>query len=163
WSDALVAPLGSVFFAPPSPEMIAEQRRIRDAMHAYFIRLVEDRRRAPKDDLLTALVQAEVEGSRLSFDELLAMLILLLVAGNEPTTNLIGNPVLVLLDHPEALARVRADPALVPDVIDEVLRFSSPVQMDPRLATRDVTLHGTTIAAGEFALCWLGAANRDED
>jgi cytochrome P450 len=69
WSDALVAPLGSVFFAPPSPAMIAEQRRIRAELEAYFVRLVEERRRVPKDDLLSALVQAELEGSRLSFQE----------------------------------------------------------------------------------------------
>jgi cytochrome P450 len=162
WSDALVAPLGSVFFAPPAPEMIAEQRRIRAELEAYFVRLVEERRRTPKDDLLTALVQAELEGSRLSFHELLSMLILLLVAGNETTTNLIGNAALDLLAHPDALAAVRVDPSLVPALIDEVLRWSSPVQMDPRLATRDVTIRGVTIPAGEFALCWIGAANRDE-
>jgi cytochrome P450 len=162
WSDALVAPLGSVFFAPPTPEMIAEQRRIRGELEAYFVRLVEERRRRPADDLLTALVQAELEGSRLSFDELLAMLILLLVAGNETTTNLIGNTVLELLAHPDALAAVRADPALVPGVVDEVLRFASPVQMDPRRATRDTALHGVPVSAGEFVLCWLGSANRDE-
>jgi cytochrome P450 len=162
WSDALVAPLGSVFFAPPAPEVVDEQRRIRAELEAYFVRLVEERRRAPKDDLLTGLVQAELEGSRLAFDELLAMLILLLVAGNETTTNLIGNAALDLLAHPAALAALRADPALVPNAIEEVLRFSSPVQMDPRLATRDVEVQGTTIPAGEFVLCWLGAANRDE-
>jgi len=163
WSDALVAPLGSVFFAPPSPAMIAEQRRIRAELEAYFVRLVEERRRVPKDDLLSALVQAELEGSRLSFQELLSMLILLLVAGNETTTNLIGNAALELLAHPAALAAVRRDPSLVPTAIEEVLRFASPVQMDPRLATRDVTIRGTTIPADEFVLCWLGAANRDED
>src|SRR5215510_10906791 len=162
WSDALVAPLGSVFFSEPSPEMVAEQRRIRAELEAYFVRLVEERRRMPKDDLLTALVQAELEGSRLSFDELLAMLILLLVAGNETTTNLIGNAALELLAHPDALAALRADPARMPAAMDEVLRCSSPVQMDPRLAVRDVELQGTTIPAGEFVLCWLGSANRDE-
>ena len=124
--------------------------------------MVDERRRVPKDDLLTALVQAELEGSRLSFDELLAMLILLLVAGNETTTNLIGNAALELLAHPDALRAVRADPSLVPGAIEEVLRFSSPVQMDPRLAVRNVEVQGTIIPAGEFVLCWLGAANRDE-
>src|SRR5690242_9212108 len=142
--------------------MVAEQRRIRSELEAYFVRLVEDRRRTPKDDLLTALVQAELEGSRLSFEELLAMLILLLVAGNETTTNLIGNATLELLAHPDALAAVRADPSLVPGAIEEVLRYASPVQMDPRIATRDVEIQGKTIPAGEFVLCWLGSANRDE-
>jgi cytochrome P450 len=162
WSDALVAPLGSVFFGAPTPEVVAEQRRIRAELEAYFVRLVEERRRAPKDDLLTALVQAELEGSRLAFDELLAMLVLLLVAGNETTTNLIGNATLAFLEHRDALATLRADPTRMPSAIDEVLRWASPVQMDPRLATRDVEVQGTTIPAGEFVLCWLGSANRDE-
>src|SRR5262249_28167740 len=150
WSDALVAPLGSIFFTTPSPELVAEQRRIRAELEAYFVRLVDERRRAPKDDLLTGLVQAEVEGSRLSFEEMLAMLILLLVAGNETTTNLIGNATLELLDHPDALAALRADPSRMPAAIEEVLRFASPVQMDPRIAVRDVEVQGTTIPAGEF-------------
>ncbi len=162
WSNALVAPLGSIFFAPPAPELVAEQRRIRAEFEDYFVRLVEKRRRHPKDDLLTGLVQAELEGSRLSFPELLAMLILLLVAGNETTTNLIGNAVLELLAHPDALAALRADPSLVPGAIEEVLRYASPVQMDPRIATQDVEIQGRTVPAGEFVLCWLGAANRDE-
>jgi cytochrome P450 len=162
WSDALVAPLGSVFFAPPTAELVDEQRRIRAELEAYFVRLVEERRRAPKDDLLTGLVQAELEGSRLSFEELLAMLILLLVAGNETTTNLIGNAALELLAHPDALAAVRADPSLMPSAMEEVLRYASPVQMDPRIATRDVEIQGVTIPAGEFVLCWLGSANRDD-
>src|SRR5438034_1312114 len=116
----------------------------------------------PREDLLSALVAAEVEGSRVSFEELLAMLILLLVAGNETTTHLIGNAVLALLAHPEALAALRADPSRVPAAVEEVLRFSSPVQMDPRLATHEARLHGVAVAAGEVALCWLGSANRDE-
>jgi cytochrome P450 len=161
WSDALVAPLGSVFFAPPAPELVAQQRQIRAEFEAYFVKLIEERRARPQDDLLSALVAAELEGSRLSFDELLAMLILLLVAGNETTTNLIGNTAIELLAHPKELAAVRADPSLVPGTIEEVLRFASPVQMDPRIATRDVVIQGTTIPAGEFVLCWLGAANRD--
>ena len=162
WSDALVAPLGTAFFEVAPPERVATLRRVRAEIEAYFVRLVEVRRREPRDDLLSALVAAELEGQHLSFAELLAMLILLLVAGNETTTHLIGNAVLALLAHPQALATLRADPARVPAAVEEVLRFSSPVQMDPRLATRDVRLHDVTIAAGEVALCWLGAANRDE-
>ena len=90
------------------------------------------------------------------------MLILLLVAGNETTTHLIGNAALAFLAHPEALAAVRTDPTRVPAAVEEVLRFSSPVQMDPRLATRETQLHGVAVAAGEVVLCWLGSANRDE-
>jgi cytochrome P450 len=162
WSDALVAPLGSVFFEPPSPELVLSLRRVRKAFEDYFKVLIDARRREPRDDLLSALVAAELEGSRLTFQELLTMLVLLLVAGNETTTNLIGNSVLELLAHPAALAELRADHALVPGAIEEVLRFASPVQMDPRRATRATMVQGVTVAAEEFVLCWLGSANRDE-
>src|SRR5213595_3443360 len=161
WSNAIVAPLGTVFFEVAPPERVATLRRVRGELEAYFVRLVEARRREPRDDLLSALA-AELEGSRLSFAELLAMLILLLVAGNETTTHLIGNAVLALLAHPDALAALRADPSRVPAAVEEVLRFSSPVQMDPRLATREAQLQGVALAAGEVVLCWLGSANRDE-
>src|SRR5207247_9570222 len=109
---------------------------VRGELEGYLVRLVEARRREPRDDLLSALVAAELEGSRLSFAELLAMLILLLVAGNETTTHLIGNAVLTLLAYPEALEALRADPSRVPAAVEAVRRFSSPVHMDPRVATR---------------------------
>ena len=131
-------------------------------MKRYFIPLAESRRRVPQDDLLTGLVQAEHEGSKLDQDEMLAMLVLLLVAGNETTTTLIGNAVLTLLDHPGEHKRLRDDPALLPGAIDEVLRFDSPVQFDPRRATRDTEIAGTPIAENTLLLCWLGSANRDE-
>lgn len=162
WSDALVADLGGGILDPPSPERMAKQVRIIEAMRNYFTPLAEKRRREPREDLLSGLVAAELEGSRLSFDEMLQMLILLLVAGNETTTNLIGNAALVLMDHPAAAAELRAQPELLPNAIEEVLRFSSPVQSDVRFATRETTVDGHTIAKGFFALLWLGSANRDE-
>src|SRR5256712_8142790 len=131
WSNAIVAPLGTVFFEVAPPERVATLRRVRGELEAYFVRLVEARRREPRDDLLSALVVAELEGSRLSFAGLLAMLILLLGPGNGTTTPLIGNAVLALVAHPEALAALRADPTRVPAAVEEVLRFSSPLQMDP--------------------------------
>src|SRR5439155_1316400 len=158
----------SVFPTPPgfAPEDVPRSMLVMDPPEHTRLRglvsLVEARRREPRDDLLSALVAAELEGSRLSFAELLAMLILLLVAGNETTTHLIGNAVLTLLAHPEALEALRADPSRVPAAVEEVLRFSSPVQMDPRLATREAQLQGVALAAGEVVLCWLGSANRDE-
>jgi len=91
------------------------------------------------------------------------MLILLLVAGNETTTNLIGNTMLTFMDHPEQLARVEADRSLVPSALEEVLRFSSPVQATVRRATRDVDLGGKTIPEDEQIVVWLAAANRDPD
>jgi cytochrome P450 len=136
---------------------------LREEMNRYFVPLAEARRREPQDDLLTGLVEAEHEGSKLDHDEMLAMLVLLLVAGNETTTTLIGNAVLALLDHPGEQKRLRDDPALLPTAIDEVLRFSSPVQFDPRRVTRATEISGTPIAENTMVLCWLGSANRDED
>jgi cytochrome P450 len=162
WSDEAVANLGNALFAPPAPDRLQRLARLLDDMGAYFSRLAEDRRRAPREDLLTGLVNAELEGSRLTHDEMVRMLVLLLVAGNETTTTLISNTVLTLLDHPDAVARLRREPALIPSAIEEVLRYCSPVQLDPRRATRRVELHGQTIEADEFVVCWIGSANRDE-
>jgi len=132
-------------------------------MQDYFAPLAEARRRAPRDDLLTGLVQAEHEGSKLDHAEMLSMLVLLLVAGNETTTTLIGNAVLELLAHPDELAKLRRAPSLVPGAVEETLRFASPVQFDPRRATRAVELHGRTLEPDDVVLCWLGSANRDEE
>jgi cytochrome P450 len=162
WSDQAVATLGTGFFAPPSREQMERQLALREEMQRYFVPLAEARRREPKDDLLTGLVQAEHEGSRLDHQEMLAMLVLLLVAGNETTTTLIGNAVLTLLDHEGELKRLRDDPSLLPSAIDEVLRFDSPVQFDPRRAARTTEIAGTRIAEDTLVLCWLGSANRDE-
>ena len=162
WSDEAISVLGTGFFGGLDEARIRRQRQLLDEMHAYFIPLAEDRKTTPREDLMTGLVQAEHEGSKLSYDEMLSMLVLLLVAGNETTTTLIGNIVLELLEHPEALARVRADRKLVPGVVDEVLRFRSPVQFDPRRATRKLRMYDETIEENDFVVCWLGSANRDE-
>lgn len=162
WSDKAIANLGLGFFAPPSLEQLEEQRAVTKEMHDYFTPLAEDRRTYPRDDLLSGLVRAEHEGSKLSFDEMMSMLVLLLVAGNETTTTLIGSAVLDLLEHPGELARLRADPALLPGAVDEVLRFSSPVQFDARRVTAASEIAGTTIEANDLILPWLASANRDE-
>jgi cytochrome P450 len=130
-------------------------------MRDYFVPLAEERRARPQDDLLTGLVQAEHEGSKLDYSEMLSMLTLLLVAGNETTTTLIGNAAIELMAHPEAERALREDPALLPGAIEEVLRFASPVQFDPRRATCNLTLHGVEIGEDDYVLCWLGSANRD--
>jgi cytochrome P450 len=162
WSDQAVATLGTGFFAAPTLEQMQKQLALRDEMNRYFVPLANARRREPKDDLLTGLVQAEYEGSRLDQNEMLAMLTLLLVAGNETTTTLIGNAVLTLLDHPGERKRLRDDPSLMPRAVDEVLRFESPVQFDPRRTARDTEIAGTKVAENTLVLCWLGSANRDE-
>lgn len=163
WSDAAVENLGNALFAPPSAERLQRLQALLADMGGYFSELAEERRRQPRDDLMTGLVQAEVEGSKLSRDELIQMLVLLLVAGNETTTSLIGNAVLELVAHPDQLARLRADMDLLEPAVEEVLRYSSPVQMDPRRATRRVELRGHTIETDQLVVCWIGSANRDED
>ena len=162
WSDEAVANLGLVFLGGFDPERAQRQLRLFDAMRDYFIPLAEERKRRPREDLLTGLVQAEHEGSKLDIEEMLSMLVLLLVAGNETTTTLIGNATLELLAHPGELKRLRDDPRLLPSAIEEVLRFASPVQFDPRRATRPLVLHGVEIRENDFVLSWLGSANRDE-
>jgi cytochrome P450 len=130
-------------------------------MDAYLRDLLAERRAAPADDLLTRLADAEVDGERLTHDEILGFFQLLLVAGQETTTNLINNAVLCLLDHPDQLARVGADPALLPPAIEEVLRVRAPVQWMYRVARRPVELHGQSLPAGTLLLAVIGSANRD--
>ena len=162
WSDEAVSSLGVVFLAGTDPERRRRMVRVFDEMRGYFVPLAEERRSHPREDLLTGLVQAEHEGSKLSHSEMLSMLVLLLVAGNETTTTLIGNAVLELLAHPDELKRLRDRPEFLSSAIEEVLRFSSPVQFDPRRATRRLELDGVEVGADDFVLCWLASANRDE-
>ncbi len=162
WSDAAVENLGTALFAPPEVARLAKLNQLLAEMGGYFSELAAARRRQPREDLLTGLVQAEVEGSKLTQEEMIRMLVLLLVAGNETTTTLIGNTVLELLAHPDELRRLRAEPGLVESAIEEVLRYASPVQLDPRRATRAVKLHGHTIEPNQVAVSWIGSANRDD-
>jgi cytochrome P450 len=133
------------------------------ALHRFFKRLVALRRREPEDDIISALVQAEEQGDSFSEDELIAMLLLLLLAGHETTVNLIGNGTLALLQHPEELARLQGDAALLESAIEEMLRYTNPVQqIAPRYALEDVELHGERIPKGNTILLGIAAANRDE-
>ncbi|MFI5003092.1 MAG: cytochrome P450 [Reyranellales bacterium] len=127
----------------------------------YFDQLCELRRREPKDDLTTELVRAEEAGDRLSAEELRANIGLLFGAGHETTTNLIGNGLLALHRQPDQLARLKADPSLIPNAIEELLRFDSSVQITGRVTNADVEMGGVTIPAGESIVMLLGAANRD--
>ena len=136
-------------------------RRAVDEVFEYLEAVAEERRRDPRDDLVSALVTAEVDGERLSRDDLLVNLLLVLVAGNETTRNLIGNGALALLRNPGQLGRLRDDPGLLNGAIDELLRFDSPVQLDSRIALEPVELGGKRIAPGQRVICLLGAANRD--
>jgi cytochrome P450 PksS len=128
----------------------------------YIRRLIETRRANLRDDLVSALVRAEQAGDRLSEDELVAMIFLLLVAGHETTVNLIGNGTLALLEHPDQLARLRDDPKLIRPAVEELLRYSSPVETATRrFAREDITVAGTTIPRGSLMLAVIASANRD--
>jgi cytochrome P450 PksS len=128
----------------------------------YIRRLIAARRAEPRDDLAGALVRAEEAGDRLTGDELLAMIFLLLVAGHETTVNLIGNGVLALLEHPAEMERLRGDGRLLAPAVEELLRFTSPVETATRrFAREDVALSGVTIPRGALALPVIASANRD--
>jgi cytochrome P450 len=134
------------------------------AVCRYIRRLIRVKRKSPKDDLLSGLVLAEENGQSLSDDELLAMVFLLLIAGHETTVNLIGNGMLALLQHPDQLQRLRSEPGLMKSAVEELLRFTSPVETGTeRYCREDVTIAGVTIPRGSLVLAAIASANRDEE
>jgi cytochrome P450 len=133
-----------------------------NTLRKYFAELVDQRRREPLDDLITELVRAEVDGQRLSDEEIFAFLRLLLPAGVETTYRSLGNLLYALLIHPDQLGEVRNDPALIPQAVEEGLRWESPIFNTGRISTRDSQLGGVDIPAGSMVTLFVGAANRDE-
>jgi cytochrome P450 len=158
WSADLFAPLG---VNRPSRPMMQAFLRSQQEFIAYFSERIEERREAPRDDLLSDLVRAEEDGQRLTRTETLIICFELLAAGNETTTNLITATMLMLTQQPALMARVRAEPGLLPALIEEVLRLEGPIQSFYRTATADTTVGGVRIAAGTHLLVLYGAANRD--
>ncbi len=157
WSDAVLA----------SHEETTEEEKQAlfqdiERMFHTFTQMLEVRREHPQHDLMSALLVASVKEHHLSDQELLGFCVLLLVAGNETTTNLIGNLILCLSEHPDALERLRADCRLVPGAIEEALRYYSPVKTTMRLTTAEVTLGTQQIEAGQMICAWIGSANRDD-
>lgn len=157
WSDGVAAGLRY----DPTGERFRQMSGALEALTGYLADIVAERRREPRADLVSALVAAEEQGQRLGEGEILSTLRLLLIAGNETTTNLIGNGMLALLRHPAELAKLRADPSLMPRAIEEMLRYDSPVQAVRRIAMRDFEIQGKVIRTGDPVVCLLGAANRD--
>lgn len=132
------------------------------ALYDYFTTFLADRRAHPRDDLMTALVHAEVDRQRLSEEELLGFCLLLLVAGHETTTNLLTNSAVILAQHHGSRHELAENPELLPAAVEELLRYDSPVQGLARTATRAVELHGERIEDGDTVLLLFGSANRDE-
>jgi cytochrome P450 len=158
WSDHLVGFLDPL--ASPSPKVL---RKTVDEFDDYMSRLAEERRREPAEDVLTALVQADEQGQRLSAQELQGTLALLLAAGNETTTNLIGNGLVALLRHPDQLAWLRDDPGIAESAVEELLRWDSPVQLTMRIPTETVDFDGVHFEKHQAVVTVLGAANHDPE
>jgi cytochrome P450 len=165
WSSAILNISYSVRGMSPGQEAAQAANRefaaVTAEMADYLPHLVDRRRTNPQDDLLTRLVAAEVDGQRLSPQELLAFFQLLIVGGQETTTNLINNAVLSLLEHPDQLALLRKSTELIPSAIEETLRYRSPFQLGFRGTRRDVEIHGQVIPAGKLVFLMVGSANRD--
>jgi cytochrome P450 len=158
WSDNVV--LGT---SRPTDEAARAQVRASNAeMRTYFEHAIADRRKTPHEDLLTVLVQAEEERQTLTSDEVLAMAMLILLAGNETTMNLLSNTALALQAHPADLARISRENVLIPQLIEEMLRYDSPVQIVFRRTTEAVELSGRTIPPNAVVFILIGSANRDE-
>jgi cytochrome P450 len=157
WSDAIIG----------SDEGLAEEERAAlfqeiQGMFGYFTQVLEERRQHPRDDLISALLAASVDGQRLSTMELLGFCGLLLVAGNETTTNLISNMILCFDENPDVVERLRNNRTLVPGAIEEVLRYYSPVKAMPRITTTETVICDQHIGPNEFIIAVIGSANRDE-
>jgi cytochrome P450 len=154
WSDALVSDDGEEGRSGVFTEL--------KNMYAYFTQVLQERRQHPQKDLISDLLVAEVDGQRLSDVELLGFCALLLVAGNETTTNLIGNSVLCFDRNPDVVERLRNDPALIPGAIEEVLRYISPVKAMARFTKAEATLGDQRIPEKQVVIAWMASANRDE-
>jgi len=154
WTDALIS---------FEPDNLGEKGQDLMAMAAYFGQMAAKRRREPGGDLISALVDAEVEGEKLSETEILGFCVLLLAAGNETTTNLLGNALNILAHRPDLWRQLEADNQLIEPFIEETLRIESPVQRLFRNTLSDVEVNGVTIPAGSFVMPFFGAANRDPE
>ena len=161
WSDCILRLSYSRSGGEEAEQSVREFHAASSEMRDYLAGLIAAQQRQPLDDLLTRLIEAEVDGERLSAEEVLGFFQLLVVAGQETTSDLIDNAILSLLEHPDQLARLRAEPALLESAIEEVLRYRSPLQWVMRTPRRDVQVRGQTIPAGSLLLPMIGSANRD--
>ena len=156
WSEDIIKSIGD---GDRDQRDVSEQARLE--LGDYLRGVANERRRDPRGDVLTSLVQAEEEGDRLSSDELVAIATLLLVAGNETTTKLIGNSMLALLENPDQLTRLREQPERIPGAVEELLRFDGPVQLTSRVVLESRRFRGHDFRKGQQIILLLASANRD--
>jgi cytochrome P450 len=155
WTEAMVE----------LPQGRTQSEAIKDpaaSIYREFAVLLEERRRARRNDLMSALIDAKLDGQALTQEELLGFCFVLVVAGNDTTTNLIANGAVLLAEHPDQRRLLAEDPSLLPDAIEEMLRYESPAQALPRRLLRDTELHGRKLREGEQLFLLFGSANRDE-
>jgi cytochrome P450 len=166
WSDDVAVALSGIDSGATREELqglyITAQKSVLE-LSAYFRERVIELRRQPQEHLLSALVQAEEQGDRLTEDELFANCVLLMIAGHETTTNLIGNGMLALLQHPPQLEELRLNPDLIASAVEELVRFESPVQKMGRIALADIQIGGKRIQKGQLVVFSFAAANRDPE
>lgn len=161
WSHALAQSLDPDFLLPEGVRIA--QLRAREEFGEYLREMIAFRRKSPSNDLLSALVQVQDEDDVLSEEELIATCILILIAGHETTTSLIGTGTWAIINHPDQIPVLEANPELVPNAVEELLRFESPVQFTFRNALENGEVSETKIPKGSFILLLIGAANRDPD
>jgi cytochrome P450 len=161
WSEAILTLSYTLSASSMATLAIAQYSKVKAEMNAFVSDLIQQRRGTPADDLLTKLIHAEVDGARLSETEIIDFVELLIVAGQETTSNLISNAILCFLENPDQLATLRTSPDLLPTAIEEVLRYRSSVQWIFRATTCAVSLYGQLIPKGKLVLPIIGSANRD--
>lgn len=161
WSDILVESAEDL--TDEAFDKINEKRmRAIQELSQYFKNIIEIRTKQPQNDLISALIEAEIDGEKLNERELISFCILLLAAGNETTTNLITNGVRILTEQPSLQDELYGNPEFIPSFIEETLRYYPPIVAIGRVATQDVEIGSQTVKAGEQIISWVGAANRDE-
>lgn len=160
WSTDLAEMLGSF---QHYPDRIPRVLKSMDEMTAYFRDIIRKQRSNPREGLINSFMTAEIQGDRLTEDEIIANTIITMTGGQETTTNLIGNGVLSLLQNPDQLKKLRDNPSLLPSAVEELLRYESPIQHTARLAPRDMVLGGKPIRKRQAVIAVMGAANRDPE
>ena len=160
WSADFAEVLGNF---QHNPDRTARSLRCVEEMSAYFREAIERMKTEPREGLINSFMTAEIDGDRLTEEEIVANCIVTMVGGQETTTNLIGNGVLSLLRNPDQLQRLRDDLTLIPSAVEELLRYESPSQHTARIAPRDTEIGGKTIRKGQAVIAVMGAANRDPE